>query len=210
MYWNKFLYRHDIWAVWSHTFSWWEWKHTKVAFELELLEGCFVWILVPLNKLIPAHSPLPATLPLASHLAGLPHLCWLGSFDCFIWDEIRTVSLTSACLIQLGLIRKIREEGGVCPPGSFLLQVLHLETDRWEENLLRRRFSQNTSQKCLKIIWSHPSLLLPCSYHVNVCAIQLVSQVRKCLSSVFPHYLPTRLCSLLKYYSIYCNLLKAS
>ena len=95
----------NIWAVWSHTFSWWEWRHTKVAFELELLEGCFVWILVPLNKLIPAHSPLPATLPLASHLASFPRLCWLGSFDCFVWDEIRTVPLTSACLIQTGLIR---------------------------------------------------------------------------------------------------------
>ena len=104
-HWNKFLYRHNIWAVWSHTFSWWEWRHTKVAFELELLEGCFVWILVPLNKLIPAHSLLPATLPLASHLAGFPRLCWLGSFDCFIWDEIRTVPLTSACLIQTGPIR---------------------------------------------------------------------------------------------------------
>ena len=170
MYWNKFLYRHDIWAVWSHTFSWWEWKHTKVAFELELLEGCFVWILVPL-KLIPAHSQLPATLPLASHLAGFPHLCWLGSFDCFIWDEIRTVLLTSACLIQLGLIRKIREEGGVCPPGSFLLQVLHLETDRWEENLLWRRFfTKHTSKLSQNYLISPkppPPMFLSCKclYH---------------------------------------------
>lgn len=81
-YLNEYFYTHDVWAVWSHTFSWWELKLTKIAFTLELLELCFSWIFTLLNKHIPAPQPAPCHRPisLTSGMLSpfvLPWFLWL-------------------------------------------------------------------------------------------------------------------------------------
>lgn len=201
-----------------------EWRHTKIAFELELLEGCSMWILALLNKLIPASQPAPCHSPIslisgtlsAFVLTGFLWLLHLGTKSGWCcWHQPGSSHLipTRADQVKSVQRRVCYPSGAVgqeCNLSLLFLHVLNLETDRWEENLfLEEVFTKwilKASQN--QIISSPLNLLLPYSCDVNFYTIQLVSQVRKRLSNIFPCCLPTKLFSLLKYYSIYYNLLQ--
>lgn len=133
-------------------------RGTQSSFELELLEGCFVWILVP-AQLIPAHSPLPATLPLAS--------IWQASLVCADW-----VPLIASFGMKSGQCRwhplshpnwadQVKSEMRRCVPSwelgqeymlSLFLLPFYISKLIDERKIFAEKVLIKLTSKCLKII----------------------------------------------------------